>query len=57
MLKLVFWLIVIALVYFYYKGRRATAVRRERELNEREENLRHREQIIDIEAEEIKLDR
>lgn len=53
MLKLLFWLFIGAAAYLYYRSREANQAKLERELEEE----RRRQIIVDVEAEEIDLNR
>ena len=53
MLKLLFWLIIGGGAYLYYRTREANQVRLQQELEEE----RRRQNIVDVEAEEIDLNR
>lgn len=53
MLKLLFWLFIGGAAYLYYRSREANQAKLERELEEE----RRRQIIVDVEAEEIDLNR
>ena len=53
MLKLLFWLIIGGGAYLYFRTREAHQVRLQQELEEE----RRRQNIVDVEAEEIDLNR